>query len=391
MEKPVNKMTNNIHCEYCDKCGGCSYTSNDEASYREQKLAPFKQVLNQIKQPDINYGKTIFIPKQTRRRASMVFAYKKGVLEFGFNEKSSHNIVSIASCELLTPLINQNLSAIGNLILEICKTPKVEKAKKGKSKTSYITEGDVWVCEADNGLDIVIETKETLGLNHRMTIFEILQNNNDIIRVSHRTDVFGEAEPIIEKAKPIIKIADTDVFISAGTFLQPSKQGEQALIDLVMKYIGNGEGKIADLFCGIGTFSYPLAKNKNNKIFAFDSSKQSLDSLKKSLNKHMISNIEIKQKNLFKYPLDEMELKGFDIVIFDPPRAGASAQVAKIASLEKENLPQKIVAVSCNPQSFVKDANTLLSSGYIIDEITLVDQFTYSNHCELVALFTKEI
>lgn len=101
----------------------------------------------------------------------------------------------------------------------------------------------------------------------------------------------------------------------------------------------------------------------------------------------MIPNIEIQAKNLFKYPLDKLELKGFSAVVFDPPRAGAAAQVKKIA--EMTDKPEKIIAVSCNPNTFVNDANTLISAGYKIDEITLVDQFIYSNHSELVALFTK--
>ena len=64
-------------------------------------------------------------------------------------------------------------------------------------------------------------------------------------------------EPIIEKAKPVINIAGRQVYIPAGTFLQPSAEGESALIGLVLKYLGETRGKIADLFCGVGTFSYP--------------------------------------------------------------------------------------------------------------------------------------
>lgn len=379
-----------MYCEYCEKCGGCSYNIENEISYKKEKQDHFMQILKGLNQDEINYGQAIFIPESTRRRASFVFNYKKGKAEFGFNEKASHNIISIEKCPLLTPMINRNIPIIKSLLLELCKTPIEEKIKKGKVKISYISNGDISVCEADNGLDIVIETKEKLSLNHHMIISEFMHNYNDIIRISQKKDTFDEAETIAEKAKPLVKIADIDVFISAGTFLQASKEGENALIKTVTKYVDKSQGKIADLFCGIGTFSYPLSKNKNNNIIAVDSSKSLLDGFKKSINKNMITNIEIMQKNLFKYPLDEQELKYVDIVIFDPPRAGAYAQISKIAEIETKNQPKKIIAVSCNPYSFVKDANLLLSSGYIINEITFIDQFTYSNHCELVALFTKQ-
>lgn len=103
----------------------------------------------------------------------------------------------------------------------------------------------------------------------------------------------------------------------------------------------------------------------------------------------MFPNIEIAAKNLFKYPLDATELKGFNAVVFDPPRAGAAAQSARLAALPAGERPEKIIAVSCNPGTFVNDANTLVSAGYKLVEVTMVDQFVYSDHSELVALFTK--
>ena len=102
----------------------------------------------------------------------------------------------------------------------------------------------------------------------------------------------------------------------------------------------------------------------------------------------MISNITIKAKNLFKYPLDEQELKDFDIVVFDPPRAGAKAQVEKLANMGLSG-PHKIIAVSCNPETFVRDANILLNGGWYLQNLRMVDQFIYSDHSEIVALFTK--
>ena len=104
----------------------------------------------------------------------------------------------------------------------------------------------------------------------------------------------------------------------------------------------------------------------------------------------MIPNIEILQKNLFKYPLDADELKSFDVVIFDPPRAGATAQVRQLAQMSQQNKPQKIIAISCNPHTFINDANVLLAGGYELQKLTMVDQFVYTKHCELVALFTKK-
>ena len=92
---------------------------------------------------------------------------------------------------------------------------------------------------------------------------------------------------------------------------------------------------------------------------------------------------------MFKYPLDNAELQDIDVVVFDPPRAGAAAQAKALSSMPTDSRPQKIIAISCNPSTFVNDANMLIQGGYKLQEVTMVDQFTYSNHSELVGLFTN--
>ncbi|MDD4557202.1 MAG: methyltransferase [Alphaproteobacteria bacterium] len=375
-----------MKCPYSNICGGCTFLELEEKEYQTQKVSEFKKIISQCSQKEIAFANPIFIPEGTRRRASLAFTYAKKKLILGFNEKASKNLVDVEYCPQLTEKLNQTLPAVRELLSELCQTPITERIKKGKIKTSFISQGDISICEADNGIDIVLEFSENLELQHKLIISEISQKYADIIRLSHRKSAFGQCETLAEKAKPFIKIADINVYISAGTFLQASKQGETALLDTANKYLGSDSGRIADLFCGIGTFSYPLSLNKNNKITAIDSSAELLEGFKTSINKNMISNIEILQKNLFKYPLDEAELKNIDIIFLDPPRAGALEQARKIS---ETGSIRKVIYVSCNPNSFVRDADVLIAGGYKIDEITFVDQFTFSTHFESVAVFTK--
>ena len=373
-------------CPYHDACGGCLYRNLSMPEYQNRKEQNFKKILSGLIQPDVKFGMPVFIGDNVRRRAAMAFSFRKGKLQLGFNKRQSDELVDIAACCLLTPRLNASLGKIRALLTELCAVPLGNGAKKGKKFVpQYITAGDVWLCDADNGIDVVLEFVGELTLEHRMIIFEKAQEFADVIRISHRKKPDSVSEPLIEKVRPQIKMGNYDVYIPAGTFLQPSKAGEQALVGLVTKYLGETQGRIADLFCGVGTFSYPLAGNKNNKILAADSSPALLDGFRQSLNKNMISNVEVVNKNLFKYPFDEKELSGFDVVIFDPPRAGAAAQTAQIASFADK--PKKLIAVSCNPYSFVKDANTLIIAGYKLVEVTLVDQFVFSDHSELVACF----
>lgn len=376
-------------CPYQNSCGGCLYREQGNSEYQKLKQSSFNRTLQGLLVPPRIRDEDIFIADETRRRASLTFRNTKSGLVLGFNAHHSHDIINIDVCALLTPSLNHILPAIRRLLSELLQEPFTRKLKGRKTEKFFLQQGDIHLCAADNGIDVVLEFSESLELNHRQLIFEIISQTPELIRISQRRSITSAAETIVEKTPPLIRIKGIDVLIPAGAFLQASKESETVLIDLVLRYIGDTQGHIADLFCGIGTFSYPLSLYSGNKILAIDSSAPALDAFRRTVQKNMLSNITIENKNLFKYPLDANELKSFDIVIFDPPRAGAQAQARQLAQLPENTRPQKIIAVSCNPQTFVSDANVLLNGGYSLERLTMVDQFIYSPHSELVALFTS--
>ncbi len=377
----------NMNCKYQNICGGCPLRNTDQSVYRQSKLEHFKKIVSHLHQKQIAFGEPFFAQDGQRRRAEMAFKYKKGRIILGFNAEQSHELIDIESCPALLSDINKIMPQIRIFLLNIC-VLKTTRKIKNKYITDSISQGEIHITSAANGIDILLEINEKITLEHRMEICNFANSNPQIIRISVGPKN-TKPETIIEKIKPCISIAGRQVFIPAGTFLQASVAGEKALIAAVLKYIGTTAGNIADLFCGVGTFSYPLAQNIKNKITAIDSSDELLDSFQKTINFLTIPNIKIEKKNLFKYPLNADELKKFAAIVFDPPRAGAAAQVLQIATAPYEDKPLKIVAVSCNPHTFINDANCLLDSGYKLTEIIMVDQFVYSRHFELVAMFEK--
>ena len=379
--------SNKASCGVENLCGGCPLRHLSKAEYQRTKAEKINAVLKGIKLENLPLSQPLFIGDGTRRRATFAFNFSKGQMVLGFNAYHSNELVDCGNCLLLRSEIRQALPKLKNLLADLCAEPFISKQGK-KTVSVKLTKGDLAITLADNGLDVVIELPQMPELNHRMIISEHLSSLPEVIRVSWRRRVDDKPEVIVEKLAPQIKIGSVAVYIPAGTFLQPSQQGEQALISQVLEYLGEDRGKIADLFCGVGTFSYPLSELKGNSITSIDSSADLLEGFQRSVNRNMISNITIKAKNLFKYPLDEQELKDFDIVVFDPPRAGAKAQVEKLANMGKMG-PHKIIAVSCNPETFVRDANILLSGGWHLQNLRMVDQFIYSDHSEIVALFTK--
>lgn len=377
-----------MSCPYEKTCGGCLFRELSEEDYRRQKIATFEKIISNINQKDISIGEPVFIGDGARRRAEFSFEYRRGKIILGYNQRQTHEIVDISACLLLCEKINQLLPKLRDFLSELCSISITKKEKGGKRRNISVQKGQIFLTSCANGVDISLETAENPEFDHRLLVADFVNNNSQIIRFSWK-NAKGFSETIVQKASPFINIADYQIKIPSATFLQASDQSEKALIDLVQKYIGDLSGNIADLFCGIGTFSYPLARNIKNKITAVDSSKELLAEFQKNVNLNEIPNIKIIERNLFKYPLDGEELKGFSAVVFDPPRAGAASQAKALAELKYEEKPQKIVAVSCNPHTFVNDANILLSGGYNIKEVTPVDQFAYSNHMELVSLFEK--
>jgi 23S rRNA (uracil1939-C5)-methyltransferase len=98
-----------------------------------------------------------------------------------------------------------------------------------------------------------------------------------------------------------------------------------------------------------------------------------------------VGGITTEARDLFARPLSASELRRFDAVVFDPPRAGARAQAEELAG----SAVSVIAAVSCNPSTFARDARILAAGGYRLERVTPVDQFLWSPHLELVAIFRR--
>jgi 23S rRNA (uracil1939-C5)-methyltransferase len=146
-----------------------------------------------------------------------------------------------------------------------------------------------------------------------------------------------------------------------------------------------GNAKIvADLFCGVGPFALRLAEWA--RVGAFDSNAAAITALKQAAGATGgLKPVDAERRDLFHRPLIAEELKRYDAVVFDPPRQGAEAQARELA---KSAVPV-VIAVSCNPSTFARDARILAGGGYRLTAVTPIDQFRYSAHVEIVARFER--
>jgi 23S rRNA (uracil1939-C5)-methyltransferase len=142
--------------------------------------------------------------------------------------------------------------------------------------------------------------------------------------------------------------------------------------------------RVADLFAGVGTFALALARRST--VLAVESSQPSLDALAAANRRASgLKRVETERRDLFAFPLSAAELKAFDGVVFDPPRAGAKGQAKELAA----SAVPRIAAISCNPATFARDARLLVDGGYGLERVIPIDQFVYSAETEVVGLFSR--
>lgn len=348
-------------CPYFSKCGGCKFQHIAYDSYLAWKQKILKETLAQRGFSDVKINPIVKIPERTRRRVTFNSVASGASHWFGFNGEKSKNVVSLKSCLLLTP----ELEAFILPLKKLC---------------GRIT-GDVAVTQADNGFDVLITADKYPDFAFLEILGEFSQENK-VLRWAYRNREISPAEIILQNDVPRVGFSGVSLPIPVGAFLQPSREGEAALTSIALDGL-SGYNKILDLFCGVGSFTIPLARaNEKSRVSGYDVFAPAISALRNS----GLANLGAETRDLFQTPLSVTELNSFDAVLLDPPRAGAMAQVEQLAAARLE----KIVYISCNPATFARDAKILTAGGYSLQSLTPVDQFIYSPHLELAAEFVRD-
>ena len=234
-------------------------------------------------------------------------------------------------------------------------------------------EADLTLTPTDRGIDLDLS-----GIDEASLSLEARQGLADFAAAHDLARLSVDLVPMAQARTPALNLGGVTVPLPTATFLQATFSGQDALIEQVLK--GAGEAaRVADLFCGIGTFALPLSPSAS--VLAVDSDGPALMGLTGAV-RQAGRQVETEKRDLFDRPLTADELEGFDAVVIDPPRAGAAAQARELA---RSNVPV-VVSVSCNPDTFARDAAEL-AAAYDLISLAVVDQFIWSLHIEVVGTF----
>ncbi|MGH6883922.1 MAG: class I SAM-dependent RNA methyltransferase, partial [Hypericibacter sp.] len=344
-------------CPHFTRCGGCAIQHLAAPAYQAWKRNLVVEALSQagIEAP---IAPLVDAHGKGRRRATL--HARKG--KVGFAEARSHDLVELDACPILVPELNQGLEAVRAF----------EKQLRGLGKPL-----DIVLTATITGLDCDIRGAGRIDDKMRLRLGE-LAARFDLARLSNHGDV------VIERRAPVVRFGTVEVSPPPGAFLQATGEADKALTALVQEGL-TGAKRVADLFAGCGTFGLALASSYH--VAAFDSDKLAIAALDKAARRAQgLKPITATVRDLFHRPLLAEELKPFDAVVFDPPRAGAEAQAKRLAATKIK----RIVGVSCNPTTFARDAATLIAGGYRLAKVTPVDQFRHSAHVELVGVFERK-
>src|SRR5262245_11029614 len=350
-------------CRHFGTCGGCVAQHMGERLYGEWKR---DTVVAAFRRRGLDVGALVAplrrMPAGSRRRAVLTARRADNRVIIGYHRRNSHDLVNIVECPVLLPRMVAALPAL-----------------RAIAATLPSSEVRFTVLSTPSGLDVAVAAGA--GRVAAPAAAEIAR-----IGAEHRlARVAVDGETVVERAAPALNAGGIDVAVPPGAFVQAVEEAERVMADLALAAVG-GAKRVADLFCGVGGFTFALARRA--RVLALDRDSVAIAAVAAAARHAQgLKPIEARVRDLFREPLSAKELEPFDAVLFDPPRAGATGQAQQLA---RSRVPT-VVAVSCDPGTLSRDARLLTDGGYSIERVTPIDQFVFSAHVEAVAVLRRSV
>jgi 23S rRNA (uracil1939-C5)-methyltransferase len=344
-------------CRHFATCGGCVAQHMSEPLYERWKRGIVVEALRQ-RGLDVEVGPLLQVAPGSRRRAVLTARQERGGIILGYHRRRSHELFAVEDCPVLQPAIVSQLAGLRAIAVQL--------ARREIRLTVLLTPA---------GLDVTVDGTGARPDARAAAELARLAGVHGIARIC------VDGETLVERAKPVADMGGASVVPPPGAFVQAVAEAEAEMVRLVVAAAAKAR-RVADLFCGIGTFTFPLARRA--RVLAVDDNEDAVSALGTAARHAQgLKPIETRVRDLFRVPLSAKELETFDAVVLDPARSGAEAQARQIA---RSRVPVAI-CVSCNPGTLARDARILVDGGYVLESVTPIDQFLFSAHVEAVGVF----
>ena len=348
-------------CRWFGTCGGCVAQHMSASLYHAWKRG---LVVEALKREGVaaKVGELVDAHGSGRRRATFHARFRHGEPdEVGLMRARSHDIIAIDACPLFAPGMAGAIPAARKLSGDL----------RGLMKPL-----DISVTATLDGLDVDLRGSGPLGRDEAQKLARTAEAL-DLARVSNH------GETLIERRPPRVAFGEALAKLPPGGFLQATEAGEAWLADFAERALADAR-RVADLFCGAGAFALRLARRR--EVFADDADPAAVAALARAAAATPgLRKLGAETRDLFRRPLQAQKLAAFDAVLIDPPRAGAIEQARALAA---STLPL-VVSISCNAEAFARDARILVDGGFQVESVTPLDQFRFSAHVEIAAVFRR--
>ena len=353
-------------CPHFGTCGGCALQHWAHAPYLTWKVERLAATLARQRIETEILAPFAAAPQTRRRVALHARRGDREAARLGYKARKSWDLVDIAVCPISDPAIQAAIPALKRLAAPLFEHPK-------SAPTLHVT-------LTPSGLDVDISGVERksggLSADARVRLAERAADA-DFARVT----LDGEVAYLARL--PQVRLGPAVVSLPPGGFLQATPQAEAAMAAFVASEAA-GATRIADLYCGVGTFTFRLAQI--GQVHAADFAPDSIRALNGALAAAPgLHGVRAETRDLVRRPVLAEELRKTDVAVFDPPRAGAAEQTAELA----RSAVARVIGVSCNPATFARDARALIDAGFTLDRVLPIDQFLWSPHIELVGVFNR--
>ncbi len=376
-------------CEFFGLCGGCAMQHLNppaQVAIKQRvlednlhhigRVAP-ENVMRPIQGPDWNY--------RYRARMSVRYVEKKGGVLIGFHEKKSSFIADMKSCQILPKKVSDMLVPMRALVASLSireRLPQVELA--------------VGEHEAGQVIVLVLRIMEPLSANDEVTLKAFADEwGIEFWLQTKGPDTAAPWYPNKRALQYLLPEFGIVMPFKPTDFTQVNHQINRVLVSRALKLLQVQPGeRVADLFCGLGNFTLPLATQAREVVGIEGSPALTERSLQNAALNGLDKKTSFHNRNLFEFTLDDLRALGhFDRMLIDPPREGAMEvckAIAEAKAIDPSLQPERIVYVSCNPATLARDAGVLVNvGGYKLSKAGVVNMFPHTAHVESIAVFER--
>ncbi|MDI9276943.1 23S rRNA (uracil(1939)-C(5))-methyltransferase RlmD [Pantoea sp. EABMAA-21] len=357
-------------CVHFGVCGGCQQQHAAIALQEDSKARALSRMLSRdaplpVQVNEIISGNTWGYRR--RARLGLQWQPKQQRLQMGFRQAASNDLVELTQCPILVPELEALLQPLHQCLSSLQAARRL---------------GHVELVLADNGPVMVLRHLDALSAGDRVKLERFSHEHQLMLYLADGSE---HLQPLGDYA-PFYQSFDLKLTFSPQDFIQVNDGVNQQMVTKAIEWLDlQPEDRVLDLFCGMGNFTLPVGKFVQNAV-GVEGVAALVHQAAYNAELNNLKNVRFFQHNLEEDVAHQpWAAQGFNKVLLDPARAGAAGVMSHIVKLA----PQRVVYVSCNPTTLARDSQALLSAGYHLERVAMLDMFPHTSHLESMVLFSK--